>query len=104
MTEEANRPAPPTPLKNLVGAAIAALLSLGLYLITAHVARKLTESPLSTADTLAAKIGAIVRAFLLAIGSGATMIFAIVALGLVLLTLQQVWQLLFNRQSENIKG
>lgn len=104
MTEEVNPPTPPTPLKNLIGAAIAALLSSGLYLITTHVARKLAESPLGNADTLAAKIGAIVRTFLLAIGSGATMIFAVVALGLVLLTLQQVWQLIFHRPSEKIKG
>jgi hypothetical protein len=104
MTEEVKPPTPPTPLKNLIGAAIAALLSSGLYLITAHVARKLAESPLSNADTLAAKIGAIVRAFLLAVGTGATAIFAIVALGLVLLTFQQVWQIAFNRQSEKIKG
>ena len=108
MTEEVNSqpapPVPPTPLKNLIGAAISALLSSGLYLLTNSVAHKLALSPFRNAESLAAKIGAIVRTFLLAVGTGVTMIFAVVAVGLVLLTIQQVWQLLFNRQSENLKG
>lgn len=111
MTEEVNsqstqsaQPVPPTPLKNLIGAAIAALLAWGLYLITNNVAHKLALSPLRDAESLAAKIGAIVRTFLLAVGTGATMIFAVVAVGLVFLTIQQLWQLLFSRQSENQKG
>jgi Protein of unknown function (DUF3082) len=108
MTEEVKtqpvQPTPPTPLKNLIGAAIAALLACGLYLITNNVAHKLALSPLRDAESFAAKIGAIVRTFLLAVGTGATMIFAVVAVGLVFLTIQQVWQLLFSRQSENQKG
>ena len=102
MTEEVNsQPVPPTPLKNLIGAAISALLASGLYLLTNSVAHKLALSPFRDAESLAAKIGAVVRTFLLAVGTGATMIFAVVAVGLVFLTIQQVWQPLFNRQSEN---
>jgi Protein of unknown function (DUF3082) len=105
MTEEVNsQPVPPTPLKNLVGAAIAALLSTGLYLLTNSVAHKLALSPFRNAESLAAKVGAIVRTFLLAVGAGATMIFAVVGVGLVFLTIQQVWQILFNRNPENLKG
>jgi hypothetical protein len=104
MTEEVNPQTPPSPLKNLIGAAISGFLSSGLYLITTNVAEKLARSPLRDAETLAAKLGAIVRTFLLAVGTGATMIFGVVAVGLVLLSIQQVWQLLFDRQSENLKG
>jgi Protein of unknown function (DUF3082) len=105
MTEEVkSQPAPPTPLKNLVGASISALLSTGLYLLTNSVAQKLALSPFREAESLAAKIGAIVRTFLLAVGTGATMIFGVVAIGLVFLTIQQVLQILFNRNPENLKG
>jgi hypothetical protein len=39
----------------------------------------------------------LVRTLLLAIGSGATMIFAVIALGLVLLTIKQVFVAIFSK-------
>jgi hypothetical protein len=92
---------PPSPLKNLIGAAIAGASSVGLYFFTLTVAQKLASSP-HNAETLAARVAAIVRTTLLGLGSGATMIFAVIALGLVLLTLQQIIQMIVAKFSKPV--
>jgi hypothetical protein len=99
MSEEANlqNPSAPSPFKNLTGAAIAATLATGLYAFTNMVAHKLASAPLQTTNTLANRIATLVRTLLLAIGTGATMIFAVIAVGLVLLTFKQVFSLLFRK-------
>lgn len=101
MPEEAKLPtptdAPPSPFKNLTGAAIAATLATGLYAFTNMVAHKLATAPLQTTNTLANRLATLVRTLLLAIGSGATMIFAVIALGLVLLTLKQIFTSVFSK-------
>ena len=99
MSEEANLPnqSPPSPFKNLTGAAIAATLATGLYAFTNMVANKLASAPLQTTNTIANRIATVVRTLLLAIGTGATMIFAVIAVGLVLLTFKQVFSLLFRK-------
>ncbi len=91
-----------TPLKNLIGAAISAVISTGLYFFTVNVAHKLALSPFSNATTLATRVAAAVRTMLLALGAGITMIFGIIALGLFLLTLQQVFQYLIKLFSPKI--
>jgi len=95
MPEEVNLPSPQespaSPFKNLTGAAIAATLATGLYAFTNMVAHKLASAPLQTTNTLANRIATLVRTLLVAIGSGATMIFAVIAVGLVLLTFKQVF-------------
>jgi hypothetical protein len=87
---------PPSPLKNLTGAAIAGTLSVGLYFFTLTVAQKLANSP-HNSETLAARVASLVRTALLGLGTGATMIFAVIALGLVLLTIQQLFQMVFAK-------
>ena len=87
----------PSPFKNLTGAAIAATLATGLYAFTNMVAHKLASAPLQTTNTLANRLATLVRTLLLAIGSGATMIFAVIALGLVLLTIKQVFVAIFSK-------
>lgn len=95
MTEEANlqspQESPASPFKNLTGAVISATLATGLYAFTNMVAHKLASAPLQTTNTLANRIATLVRTLLLAIGTGATMIFAVIAVGLVLLTIKQVF-------------
>lgn len=92
MPEEAKLPSPvessPSPFKNLTGAAIAATLAMGLYAFTNMVSHKLASAPLQTSNTLANRLATLVRTALLAIGSGATIIFAVIAFGLVLLTIK----------------
>ena len=79
MTEEVKLPSPsneaPSPFKNMTGAAIAATLATGLYAFTNMVAHKLATAPLQTTNTLANRLATLVRTLLLAIGTGATMIF-----------------------------
>ncbi|PZV10924.1 MAG: DUF3082 domain-containing protein [Pseudanabaena sp.] len=102
MPEEANIPSPqetsPSPFKNLTGALISATLATGLYSFTNLVSQKLSSAPLQTTNTLANRIATLVRTLLLAIGSGATMIFAVIALGLVLLTIKQVFDSITARK------
>ena len=81
-----------TPIKNLIGSAISAAFSTLAYLFTQMVAVKLATTPLVNTSNLAAKLGVLVRTILLALGAGVTMIFGIIALGLVLLTGQQIIQ------------
>jgi hypothetical protein len=101
MPEQANLQSPsqlpPSPFKNLTGAAIAATLATGLYSFTNMVAHKLASAPLQTTNNLANRVATLVRTLLLAIGTGATMIFAVIAIGLVLLTIKQVFAAIFSK-------
>ncbi len=88
---------PASPFKNLTGATIAATLATGLYSFTNMVAHKLAAAPLQTTNTLANRLATLVRTLLLAIGTGATMIFAVIAVGLVLLTIKQIFVATFSK-------
>ena len=81
-----------TPIKNLIGSAISAAFSTLAYLFTQMVAVKLANTPLISTSNLAAKLGVLIRTILLALGAGVAMIFGIIAVGLVLLTGQQIIQ------------
>ncbi len=81
----------PSPFKNLTGVAISATLATGLYSFTNMMAHKLALAPLQTTNTLANRLATLVRTLLLAVGTGATMIFAVIAIGLVLLTIKQIF-------------
>jgi Na+/proline symporter len=80
-----------SPLSGITGAAISAALCYVLYLFTLNVARKLALSPFQNAETLADRVGAAFRTILLALGSGITIIFGVIAIGLVLLTIKQIY-------------
>jgi len=80
-----------SPISGLIGAAISATLAYGLYLFTLSVARKLALSPFQNAESLADRVGAAFRTILLALGSGITIIFGVIAIGLVLLTIKQIY-------------
>ena len=88
---------PASSFKNLTGATIAATLATGLYSFTNMVAHKLAAAPLQTTNTLANRLATLVRTLLLAIGTGATMIFAVIAVGLVLLTIKQIFVATFSK-------
>jgi hypothetical protein len=94
MTEPNPQPQTQTqisPISGLIGAIISAVMAYGLYLFTSNVAHKLALSPFQNAETLADRVGAAVRTILLAMGSGITIIFAVIAIGLVLLTIKQIY-------------
>ncbi len=78
----------PKPLANLSGATIAGGVAILLYLATSTIGEKLALHPIEGGG-LAMRLSVVVRATLLAVGTGGAMIFGIVSLGLVLLTIQQ---------------
>ncbi len=80
-----------SPISGLIGASISATLAYGLYLFTLSVAHKLALSPLQNAESLADRVGVAFRTILLALGSGITIIFGVIAIGLVLLTIKQIY-------------
>jgi hypothetical protein len=79
-----------SPLRSLIGSMISGAIAVGLYFFTVSVARKLALHPFVRAETLADRIGAGVRTILLAMGSSITMIFGVIAIGLVLLAGKQI--------------
>jgi hypothetical protein len=79
-------------LQNLSGVLMAGSIAVALYFFTQSVAVKLAQNPLTSSNTLAMRVSTTVRTFLLALGAGATMIFGVVALGVLLLTIQEVIQ------------
>jgi hypothetical protein len=101
MPEEAKLQSPqeaaPSVFKNLTGAAIAGTLATGLYSFTSMVSHKLSVAPVQTTNTLANRLATLVRTLLLAVGTGVTMIFALIAVGLVLLTIKQIFTNIFNK-------
>ena len=88
-----------SPISGIIGAAISALLAYGLYRFTLNVAHKLALSPFQNAQTLADRVGAAVRTILLAMGSGITIIFGVIAIGLVLLTIKQIYTKVLDANS-----
>jgi hypothetical protein len=77
-------------LQNLSGVFMSGSLAIGLYFFTNSVAVKLAQNPITSNNTLAVRVSTTVRTFLLALGTGATMIFAVVAVGIFLLTIQEL--------------
>ncbi|MFN5514232.1 MAG: DUF3082 domain-containing protein [Cyanobacteriota bacterium] len=81
-----------TPLRCLTGAALSGALAWGLYLLTAAIAVSFATKPLLSSSLIAQRISAAVRTLVLGVASLGTFIFAFVALGLVLLALQLLFQ------------
>jgi hypothetical protein len=85
-----------TPFKNLTGSAIAASLSILLYWLTISIGKKLAANPITTSNSLAIRISVIVRQVVITIGTTGSMIFGLIAIGLLLFTIQQItiklWQ------------
>ncbi len=81
-----------SPIRSLIGAIISGIMATGLYFFSISVAHKLAAHPFVGSGSLADRIGAAFRTILLALGSGITMIFAVIAIGLVLLALKQITQ------------
>ncbi|MFN3361602.1 MAG: DUF3082 domain-containing protein [Pseudanabaenaceae cyanobacterium] len=80
----------PKPLRNLTGAGIAFVIALALYWLTSTMGEKLAVNPIA-GNTIAFRLSVVVRSALLAVGTGGTMVFGMVALGLVLLTIRQAF-------------
>jgi Protein of unknown function (DUF3082) len=85
-----------TPFKNLTGSAIAATFATILHWFTVVIGEKLAAHPIASNNSLAVRISVIVRQVLVTLGTTVSLIFGMIAVGLLLFTLQQivvrVWQ------------
>ncbi|BFM40829.1 DUF3082 domain-containing protein [Synechocystis sp. LKSZ1] len=89
--------APVTPLRCLLGASISGALAWGLYGLTAAIAVSFATKPILSDNLFVQRIGAAVRTLVLGVASLGTFIFGFVAVGLILLATQLLWQQLFPK-------
>lgn len=89
---EADPKPPVTPLRCFTGAGLSGALAWGLYRLTAAIAISFAAKPLLSSSLIAQRISAAVRTLVLGVAALGTFIFAFVALGLVLLALQLLFQ------------
>ena len=83
---------PVTPLRCLLGATISGALAWGLYGLTAAIAIRFATKPMVSDNLFVQRIAAAVRTLVLGVASLGTFIFGFVALGLILLATQLLWQ------------
>ncbi|MEB3174360.1 MAG: DUF3082 domain-containing protein [Cyanobacteriota bacterium] len=85
-----------TPLRCLTGSVLSGAFAWGLYRLTAAIAVSFATKPLLSSSLIAQRISAAVRTLVLGVAALGTFIFAFVALGLVLLALQLLFQSLIS--------
>ena len=90
--QETSTKVPPTPLRCLVGSGIAGSLAWGLYLLTSSIALTFATKPVMSDKAIVQRIGSAVRTLVLGLASMGTFIFAFVAIGLILLAIQLLFQ------------
>jgi len=78
----------PSPFNSLVGATIAGGFGFGLYKLTHAIATSFATKPITSSNPLAQNISAAVRTLVVGASTLATGVFAIAAVGLILLALQ----------------
>ena len=86
-----------TPLQCLTGAAISGSLGYLLYLLTTSIAATFAAKPLPSGNQFVMRIAAAIRSLVVSTVSLGTFVFAIVALGLMLLAIQLLTQILKER-------
>jgi hypothetical protein len=87
---------PPTPLRCISGALISGGIAFLLYRLTLSIVLSFATKPVSLTNSLAARIGTLVRTAVVGVSTLATGIFGIVALGLTALAIQLVIQRLLK--------
>ena len=83
---------PVTPLRCLVGAVLSGALAWGLSGLTTAIAVSFATKPLLSDNLMVQRIGAAVRTLVLGVAALGTFIFGFVAIGLILLSLQLLFQ------------
>ncbi|MBD2102614.1 DUF3082 domain-containing protein [Leptolyngbya sp. FACHB-261] len=78
------------PLQTLVGVSVTAGISVGLGFLAASIAQKLGTTPLPQGNATAANVASAVRTFLLGFCIMGSVIFGVVALGVLAWTIQQL--------------
>ena len=82
----------PTPLRCLTGASISGVLAIALYSLTSGIATAFANTPLSTNNMFAIKIGIAVRTLVMGVSALGTGIFGLVTLGLIALAIQLLFK------------
>ena len=82
----------PSPLNCLIGALISGGLATALYFLTASIAQTFAAKPVHSTNTIVVNITAAVRTLVIGMSALATGIFGLVALGLVALAIQLLFQ------------
>lgn len=77
-----------TPWRCLLGATIAGALATGLYHLTYAIAVSFASKPVASTNQLTRNIASAVRTLVMGVASLGTFVFAFVAFGLVLLSIQ----------------
>lgn len=89
-----------SPLKTLIGAIMAGLMALPLSRLTTAIAQSFAAHPLQTTNQVTINISVAVRTLVVGLGTLATGVFALVALGLMGLTIQLIIQGFFQGQTD----
>lgn len=87
----ARKSVPPTPLRCMTGALIAGSIGLVMYRLTQAMVATYSK-PIEFNNPLAARLAGLVRMMIVSVSTLATMVFCIVALGLLALTIQLLIQ------------
>jgi hypothetical protein len=95
-----DRNVPPTPLRCFLGSGIAGSLAWALYWLTTAIAFTFASKPVLSDKAIVQRIASAVRTLVLGLASLGTFIFAFVAIGLILLGIQ----LLFQKPSSETEG
>jgi len=87
-----NQSSQPTPARCFSSSLVAGGLSLLLYRLTTAIALKLAANPIQSHNPTAVNLSGAVRTLVIGLSALATGIFGIVALGLLALGVQLLWQ------------
>lgn len=88
MKDQPNTYTLPSPLNSLIGAVLAAVMTVMMYFMTSKIATTFATKPMHSNTTLAMNIGTAVRTLVTGITALSTGIFAIISLGLVALAIK----------------
>jgi hypothetical protein len=88
-----------TPLRSLIGAVISAGLAFGAYSLMTAIATSFAAKPIHSDNVIVLRISSAVRTLVLGIAALGSGVFAIVAIGLVALAIQLLFQQLAKRES-----
>jgi hypothetical protein len=91
-TPDQPEPQKVTPLKCLTGATIASALAFALYALTTSIAQSFAATPLISDKVIVLRLSSLVRTFVLGIASLGTFVCGFIALGLILLAIQVMFQ------------
>jgi hypothetical protein len=91
---------PPRPDQTFWGMIVAGVLAFLAYLLNQAIAEKLPIPVLTNNASLADKLSVLIRTVIMALTTGAMMIFATIAIGLLLLTIKYSLQSWFGKPAE----